>query len=273
MSIIIPAHNEASVIGSCLSSILSQTFAKPLEVLVGANACSDETVELLNSYEERFAQRGFDLVVLDIAEGGKTNAMNHCDRAASGHMRCYLDADIVCSPGLFQSIYEALNRSEPAFASGTMVIPKTKSWVSNAYAAFWKELPFLKRDVPGAGLYCVNEAGRTRWQEFPDTFSDDTFVRLQFMPSERFRVKDEYEWPITAGFRELKKVRRRQDLNTIDIHGRYPNLVSNEGQNKIEFLKLFNLSVKNPQGFFVYSAVKMLNYFSFKNDKQFRSRN
>src|SRR5258708_19124503 len=42
-SIIIPAHNEASVIQSTLRSILASKLDRPLQIIVVPNGCTDDT--------------------------------------------------------------------------------------------------------------------------------------------------------------------------------------------------------------------------------------
>ena len=97
----------------------------------------------------------------------------------------------------------ALDTDAPRYASGTPVIPVPRSRVSRVYGRFWQTLPFLTQDAPGFGLFAVNAAGRARWAAFPDIISDDTFVRLQFAPSERMRLEQTYLWPLVEGFAPL----------------------------------------------------------------------
>ena len=107
ISILIPANNEEGYIGTCLDALLAQDTARAAEVIVSANACKDRTVEIARGYAERFAQKGWRLEVLDIAEGGKPNALNRADAAATGGMRVYLDADVVMSPPLLEQLAQA----------------------------------------------------------------------------------------------------------------------------------------------------------------------
>lgn len=45
-SVVIPAHNEASVLSSTLQRIADDPLAPALEVAVVANACTDDTADI-----------------------------------------------------------------------------------------------------------------------------------------------------------------------------------------------------------------------------------
>lgn len=281
LSIIIPAYNEEADIAACLDALLAQTLESPVQVIVAANGCKDQTVPIAQSYASRFSEKAYEYAVLNIPEGRKTNALNQGDQAAIYPMRAYLDADIVCSPDLFRQIVEVLDRPQPTYASGTMHVAPAKSWASRAYARFWTQLPFITQGVPGAGVYCVNASGRARWgafpdkfseneqvrglltdaqwQDFPDTFSDDGYVRLLFAPEERFKVEAAYLWPLTEGFTALMRVRRRQDANQANILRVYPELSQNEDEKHVSIIQLLGMALRMPLSFAVYGAIKALN--------------
>src|SRR5690606_35650380 len=147
----------------------------------------------------------------ELAQGGKPGALNAGDAAARGPMRAYLDADVTVSPPLLAQIVAVLVQAGPAYASGRVNITTRQSRVSRAYARIWRQVPFMRQGVPGCGFFAVNAVGRARWTEFPAIISDDTFVRLQFAPTERHLVQAGYDWPIAEGFGALVRVRRRQD--------------------------------------------------------------
>ena len=201
ISIVIPANNEERYIGACLDGLVAQDTDRAAQVIVAANACRDGTVEIARGFADRFIAKGWRLEVLDIAQGGKPNALNLADAKAVGDMRVYLDADVVMSPPLLEQLAQVLTRDDPAYASGKMVVAPAESWITRAYGRIWTRLPFMAEGVPGAGLFAVNAAGRARWGEFPPIISDDTFVRLQFTPGERIGVEAPYSWPLPEGDR------------------------------------------------------------------------
>lgn len=260
-TVIIPACNEEEWIARCLAALLGQELpeaAGPVRIVVAANACRDATVARARALAPQAAARGWDLQVLDLPEGGKARALNAADLLAlpSG-IRVYLDADVVMSPPLLAALLAALDRPEPAYASGRMVLAPARSAVTRAYGRIWARLPFMAEGVPGAGLFAVNAAGRARWCAFPAIISDDTFVRLQFTPAERHGVAPGYEWPLVEGFGNLVRVRRRQDAGVAEIARTWPALMANEGKPPPGPGRLLRLALSDPAGFALYAAVSL----------------
>ncbi|QGX99506.1 glycosyltransferase [Roseovarius faecimaris] len=256
LSVILPAHNEAAYIGACLEAVLASADVRA-ELIVVANACTDETAEVARRLESRAQAAGWAMTVIDTATPGKLNALNQGDAAARGTIRAYLDADVIVSPRLLSEIVAALDTDQPRYASGSPVVSAARSGVTRAYARIWQRLPFVTRGVPGFGLFAVNAAGRARWQDFPDIIADDHFVRLQFAPEERVRVSAPYSWPMVEGLRNLVRVRRRQDAGVAEIAARYPALLRNEDVARPGLGVLLPLALRDPVGFAVYLAVKL----------------
>ncbi len=260
LSIVIPANNEQGYIGACLDSLLAQDIevsaAGGIEVIVAANACTDRTVPIAQTRAPQFEARGWKLIVLDLLEGGKPNALNKGDAAACGDVRIYLDADVTCEPAMLSQLHEVLAESAPRYASGTLTVAPSQSWVSRRYGALWERLPFMTDPgVPGAGLFAVNAAGRARWQSFPGIISDDTYVRLQFTPAERFGVSARYFWPVVEGFNALVRVRRRQQAGDREIAERFPELMVNEGKPALGLAGHVRLMAVMPLSYIVYAGV------------------
>lgn len=257
ISILIPANNEEGYIGPCLDGLLAQVTTRTAEVIVSANACMDATVEIARSYTTRFASKGWRLEVLDSEIGGKPAALNRADAAATGDIRIYLDADVVMSPPLLDELAQTLDRPEPTYASGTLVVSPAESWITRAYGRIWVRLPFMTEGVPGAGLFAVNASGRARWEEFPEIISDDTFVRLQFQPDERLPAPAPYSWPLVEGFSSLVRVRRRQDAGVAELDRLYPGILNREGKTPLTPRYLTRLALTDPIGLAVYIAVSL----------------
>ena len=251
LSVIIPAHNEASLISGCLTAMLASVGADHVQIIVAANGCTDLTATLARGFAAKVTGRGWTLCVLDLPTGGKPGALNAADAAAIYPGRAYLDADVTISPDLLAQTMAALAQPGPVYASGQVRITG-QGRIARAYAAIWSRVPFMTQGVPGCGFFAVNGPGRGRWGVFPPIISDDTFVRLQFTPLERVLVNATYDWPIAEGFANLVKVRRRQDAGVAEIARLFPNLPANDGTPTARKLPL---ALNNPLGFAVYSAV------------------
>jgi len=258
VSVILPASNEAALIGGCLEALCASHWPDeaPVEVIVIANGCRDDTAERARAKTPAFAQRGWTLQVLERQEGGKLAALDAGDAAASGATRVYLDADVIVAPELLSQLHEVLSCPAPRYASGTVNIT-ARSAVSRAYARIWRQVPFMAQCVPGCGVFAVNAAGRGRWGCFPDIISDDTFVRLNFTPDERVGVPARYDWPIAEGFDRLVRVRRRQDAGVAEIESRYPALVANDDKPAFSASDKLAMALRDPLGFAVYTGVAL----------------
>ena len=258
LSIVIPANNEAGRIGPCLDALLAQSLdGRAVEAIVVANACTDATTQEASARAEGFARRGWSLTVLDLAEGGKPNALNRGDAAARFACRVYLDADVICSPDLLARMSEALDTPEPRYATGRLVVAPAHSWITRRYGALWKRLPFVTGGATGAGLFAVNAAGRARWGVFPEIISDDTYVRLLFRPDERIEVDAPYVWPLVEGYWNLVRVRRRQDAGVEEVLRKWPELAAHDADGALNLGRLVVLLATLPVSFCVYVAVRL----------------
>lgn len=258
LSIIIAANNEEDYISHCLDALLAQdALAGAMDVIVVANACTDQTEAIVEGYIGKFAERGSELTCLHREAPGKIGALNAGDAAAKGEVRAYLDADVICDPSLIGQMRTALATPEPIYCTGTLAVAPAKSWVTRRYADFWQQLPFVKGGAVGAGLFATNGAGRQLWGAFPDIISDDTFVRVNFLPSQRIEVPALYHWPMIEGFSGLVKVRRRQNAGVDELLHLHPDLMAHEGKAPLGLSGLLRLALRNPVSFSVYCAVAL----------------
>lgn len=256
LSVIIPASNEAVYIGACLTALFA---SGPIgaEVIVVANGCRDSTAKVARGFADQAAAAGWGFSVIDLAEGGKPNAINQGEAAARGTIFAYLDADVRVSPALMGQLIAALQTDAPTYATGTAHIPRAKTAITRAYARVWQRLPFARSNAPGYGLFAVNAAGRALWGQFPDIISDDTFVRLHFTPAQRLQTPALYDWPMIEGFTALTRVRRRQDAGVAEIAKAYPGLMANDSKGVLAKGDLIGMALRDPLGFAVYAGVSL----------------
>ena len=258
LTIIIPAHDEARYISSCLESLLAQAECSgAVEVVVVPNGCTDATCDIVCGYESLFQAKGWILKVVELKIGSKVNALNAGDAVAGGSIRLYLDADIICMPHLIELLRIALSRSGPLYATGRLQVAPAQSWITRRYGDFWCELPFVRGGAVGAGLYAVNAAGRALWGEFPRIIADDAFARLQFTPTERIEVDAGYLWPLVEGFSALVRVRRRQDAGMVELFRLYPELEKNDAKPQLTASWLLGALWRKPISGLVYIMVSL----------------
>ena len=51
ISVIIPAHNEAALLGDTLNHLLKDTAPGTLEIVVACNGCTDNTAKIARAFE------------------------------------------------------------------------------------------------------------------------------------------------------------------------------------------------------------------------------
>ncbi|KNX41832.1 putative glycosyl transferase [Roseovarius tolerans] len=258
LSVIIPAHNEAGLIGACLRALFaSHPVPDGAEAIVVANGCTDATATEARACTDAATARGWRLSVLERSEGGKPGALNAGEAVAHGRVLAYLDADVIVSPALCAELVQALDGDAALYASGRVVIPTPETMFSRTYARFYRQVPFFHHGVPGCGLFAMNRPARARWGEWPEIISDDTFARLNFTPSERVAVPAPYDWPIVEGFGALVRVRRRQDAGVAEIGRLYPVLPTNDDPRPSGAGWVLRAGLRAPLGFVAYVAVAL----------------
>lgn len=257
LSVIVPASNEAGLIGQCIEALLGSAFPSPTpwQLIIAANGCRDNTAAIARDYADRAQRANVDLFVLDIAEPSKLNAINIGETFAIGDVLVYVDADVIVQPELLDQLAHALGGPEPAYATGTLQIASPRTWTTRIYARFWSRLPFVADGGAGCGVFALNRSGRARWDKFPSIISDDTFVRLHFAPSERITVRAGFTWPMVEGASNLVRVRRRQDRGVREIVRFYPQLIANEGKSPPRLVRLARV---DPIGFAFYTFVALM---------------
>jgi len=257
VSVLIPAHNEADWLPACLDALCAaDPVAGPVEVIVVANGCTDDTAELARRKAPAFEARGWALRVLELAQGSKLAALNAGEAAARGAVLVYLDADVLISPPLLAQLAGALAEDAPRYASGMPQVTTSGDWVTRHYTRFWQTTGFMTHGVPGFGVFAMNRAGRARWGDWPDIISDDTFARLNFRPEERIAVPAPYDWPMIEGFAPLVRVRRRQDIGVAEVEQFFPDLMRNDDAHD-QMRPFWRRALADPLGALVFVAVRL----------------
>lgn len=227
ISIIIPAHNEESVIGRCLAFVADAAPGE-LEAIVVCNGCRDATAQVAATF-------GPSVRVIETDTPSKTNALNLGDEAARGFPRLYVDADVVMDIASVRAVAAALS-APGALAAAPRVetlFDADCDWSVRAFYRFWLALPFVQEGMITAGVYALSEAGRGRFGRFPDVIADDGFVRLHFETGDRVEVQAALS-QVRAPSRlaDLIKIRSRSRLGVHQLSMRYPELFQAERRSK-----------------------------------------
>ncbi len=179
-TVIVPAHNESSVIEDCLNSIINQQGID--HIIVPCNGCTDDTAEIVRTKYPS-------VVCLDIETPSKTNALNVAEAKAKelgvSYPIFYIDADTQLSKNAIQNISQAMRGSTIQLAAPTPIIDtKDSSWLVKTYYKVWINLPYIKEGVIATCSFIVSEEGRKRFDKFADVIGDDGFIRCHFKNKE-----------------------------------------------------------------------------------------
>jgi glycosyltransferase involved in cell wall biosynthesis len=253
ISIIVPAHNESSVIARTLKQWVGRPGSEELNIVVVCNGCTDETATIARRF-------GSTVRVVESDVASKTHALNIGDQISSGFPRIYVDADIVITLDAIRALAKRLERGDLLAVAPRADIDLTGcSRPVRLYFDIRSQLPSSRQGFGGSGVYALSEAGRTRFAQFPDVIADDTYVRLQFKPEERETlgsVRSTVFPPRTI--RQLIAVRTRAYAGSFELARRFPNLSMNKGEsNNRTLIGLFKYHRLWP-GLLIYCHVNII---------------
>lgn len=98
-SFIVPAYNVSKYIKKCVDSILSCNM-KDIEVIVVDDGSTDDTLEILNKYNDDR------LKIISKQNGGASAARNDGINASSGEFLAFIDGDDFIDTADYEAVYE-----------------------------------------------------------------------------------------------------------------------------------------------------------------------
>lgn len=185
-TVVIAAHNEGAVIDQCLLALRTPGH-EPLDIVVAANGCSDDTAE-------RARRHG--VVVLELPNPGKAAALNAAARFVLGYPVVYLDADIRLTAADVERLVGVLGGASGRSCSTMAAAPsrdvdaRQSTGLVRAYHRVLDSHPAYGHALFGRGAIALSELGRARFDAFPDVLADDFFLDSLFAPEEKVVVED-----------------------------------------------------------------------------------
>jgi hypothetical protein len=211
-TIIIPAHNEARVIGRLLRQLVAEAQPGEFDIVVVANGCTDDTAEVAASF-------GPAVRVISISVASKSKALEAGNQAVDGFPRIYVDADVELHTRDVRALAEALRRPGVLGAGPQLTNNLAdRPWLIRWYYAVWEQLPAVQTGLFGRGVIGVSESGYKRIADLPPLLGDDLAASLAFEADERMIVPDAHVTvhpPRTL--RNLLRVRARAAMSVNEI--------------------------------------------------------
>lgn len=177
-TILIPAHDEAAVIGRTLWYLSRGLPLTRFDVIVIANGCSDATAARARAALPQ-------ATVIETDRAGKCHALNLGYRMAAqtAPIIC-LDADLDVTAEALAALLKPIEDGIARAACGQMDVDT--SAVSSSVRVFyqgWRANPYFARGKFG-GLFALSPEGAARVFPLPNIIADDEFIRRSFAPED-----------------------------------------------------------------------------------------
>jgi hypothetical protein len=203
-SVVVPAHDEESVIGRLLDALAEGTEPGRIDVVVACNGCTDGTADVARA-------RG--ATVVEVPEASKIAALDAGDAAATTFPRIYVDADIVITGATVERLAATLASPGVLCAAPPLVADTDgRPWAVRAFYAVWPEIPYMRDRHVGSGVFAMSEEGRARFGRWPAIVNDDLFARALFTRAER-RVVGAEPFVVQAPYSVRSLVKRRARIH------------------------------------------------------------
>jgi len=183
LSMVIVAHNEAGVLPRKLDSVLRSTIADYLlEIVVGSDGSTDETVDVIQAYPDPRVR-----VVAYETRRGKPAVLNDLVPTCQGDLILFADARQEFHPETLERMRARFADPQIGVVSGELVLLKDESASASAEGVgfYWRYEKLLRklesdyRGVPGATGACY-AIRRQTFRPMPmDTILDDVVLPMQ----------------------------------------------------------------------------------------------
>ncbi|MEX0287112.1 MAG: glycosyltransferase family 2 protein [Paracoccaceae bacterium] len=203
-TILIPAHNEATVIGRTLWFLSRGLPQNVVEVIVIANGCTDATATRARA---AFPQAK----VIETDRAGKCHALNlgYAASTKGGPVIC-LDADLDVTSDSIRALIAPLTTGNAQAACGQMdVVTTHASPLVKAFYRGWRTNPYFAHGKFG-GLFALSADCAARLFPLPQITADDEYIRRSVPARDIALVAGcTFTARAPATLRDLIRVRRR----------------------------------------------------------------
>lgn len=246
-TVIIPAHNEATVISRCIDSLIGQEHVS--SIIVACNNCTDSTAEIVKRYDN--------VLCIELDKASKTNAINEAEKYITSYPVFYIDADTYLEAGAVQEITRAMENGRLLLAAPAPFInTANSSWVVKSYYRVWQNLPYVKEGVIATCSYVLTREGRERFTDFPEIISDDGFVRGHFKSCEMANIESTKIYiDAPKDITSLIKIKTRSRLGNLQLKSLAVCPLSHDG--KYRAVSVRQWLAYNPIDLAIYTVLQL----------------
>lgn len=163
VSIIVPVYNAEKSIGFCLNSIASQTY-QDIEIIIINDGSKDSSLEICKNYAE-IDER---VKIIDIPNGGVSNARNIGIENAKGAFIQFVDSDDVIAPEMTKKMVEQIKTYEADIVfCGMKIIDVDQEYLQGKVANVFSSGKIGKECVLNKKKFC---------EEFPKLLFDTVLL-------------------------------------------------------------------------------------------------
>ncbi len=164
VSILIPTHNRAHVLGECIDSILAQRCTASYEIVVVDDASTDDTAVVVRARADAADARGVDLRYVTQPPGGANAARNTAIKNARGDLFVFVDDDVEAPEGWLAAIVDGAARHPDALGFAGPIRLRVEGHAPRTCSneALATELDLGQTERPVTEAWTANAAYRRR---------------------------------------------------------------------------------------------------------------
>lgn len=138
VSIIVPAHNEETIILDKLHNLISLNYPTDLiEIIISSDNSTDRTNGIVREFIKNYPNRN--IFLYEVKERkGKTNAQNEAVRVAKGEILVFSDANAMLHEDAVTHLVSSFTQTDIIYVTGKLVyVNEEVSASSNAESNYW----------------------------------------------------------------------------------------------------------------------------------------
>lgn len=143
VTIIIPVYNRAEVVPATLQSVVAQTH-RPLQVVLVDNDSTDNTLEVLETFQKEHPGEGFNVVITQEKYHTAGAARNRGFELATGEWVMFFDSDDLMEKDLVASYVKKIERAKKKGQALDLISARSKLIFPDGSQ---RKAPFHKRDL------------------------------------------------------------------------------------------------------------------------------
>lgn len=196
VTIIVPAHNESSVIEKKILNLLDLDYQnEKLDIIIASDNSTDNTNEIVQQYVIKYPNKVQLYVVKE--RKGKTNAQDEAVKAANGDVIIFTDANSMLDKDSVNQLVMSLSDINVGYVAGKLVYTNNlESSTSESEASYWDidlHMRKIESDLSSitAGNGSIYAVRKEDYMEINPIYSHDSVFPPKFVISGKRAVYNE----------------------------------------------------------------------------------